>query len=137
MTLRGDWLTQAVLDEPIVCVLLGRDRQLHALQTLAEEAATGGGHTVLVSGEAGIGKSRLVNELAVSLERDGWAVVRGSCFERDRTVPYAPVAEMLRQVVDPRRGLACAWEPQGSPPAHTVSNSSASGQSYLRESCRN
>jgi predicted ATPase len=96
----GDALAQAPLDKPIVCpVLLGRDRQLQALCDLAADAARGSGQTVLVVGEAGIGKSRLVNELATHLEGDGWPVMRGGCFERDRTVPYAPVAEMLRQVV--------------------------------------
>jgi DNA-binding CsgD family transcriptional regulator len=100
MTHGGDALTHAPLDKPIVCpVLLGRDRQLEALRDLAANAACGSGQTVLVVGEAGVGKSRLVNEFALHLEHDGSPVVRGSCFERDRTVPYAPVAEMLRQVV--------------------------------------
>jgi DNA-binding CsgD family transcriptional regulator len=100
MTHGGDALARAPLDKPIVCpVLLGRDRQLQALRDLAADAARGSGQTVLVVGEAGIGKSRLLNEFATHLDSDGWPVLRGSCFERDRTVPYAPVTEMLRQVV--------------------------------------
>jgi DNA-binding CsgD family transcriptional regulator/tetratricopeptide (TPR) repeat protein len=100
MTHGGDAVAQSPLDKPIVCpVLLGRDRQLQALRDLAAHAACGSGQTLLVVGEAGIGKSRLVNEFATHLDSDGWAVVRGSCFERERTVPYALVAEMLRQVM--------------------------------------
>jgi DNA-binding CsgD family transcriptional regulator/tetratricopeptide (TPR) repeat protein len=108
MTHGGDPQPQAPLDRPIVCpVLLGRDRQLQALRDLAAATTRGSGQTVLVLGEAGIGKSRLVNEFATQLQSDAWPVVRGSCFERDRTVPYAPVAEMLRQVVGspPRRAV--------------------------------
>jgi DNA-binding CsgD family transcriptional regulator len=100
MTHGGDAVAQAPLDKPIVCpVLLGRDLQLQALRDLAADAARGAGQTVLVVGEAGIGKSRLVNEFATYVESDRWPVMRGSCFERDQSVPYAPVAEMLRQVV--------------------------------------
>jgi DNA-binding NarL/FixJ family response regulator len=100
MTHGGDAPTQAPLDKPIVCpVLLGRNRQLQALRDLAADAARGSGQAVLVVGEAGIGKSRLVTTFATHLESDGWPAVRGSCFERDRSVLYAPVAEMLRQVV--------------------------------------
>ena len=54
---------------------------------------------MLVAGEAGIGKSRLVRELAAQLEQDGWVVVQGNCFERDRALPYGPVAELLRSTL--------------------------------------
>jgi tetratricopeptide (TPR) repeat protein len=105
MTQGGGWLASSGLDEPIVCpTLIGRDRQFQALCELAAEAARGHGHIVLVAGEAGVGKSRLAGELAVVLQRERWTVRLGNCFERDRGVPYAPVADLLRQLV-------------GSPPA--------------------
>jgi predicted ATPase len=90
------WLRRHWTSRSSAPVLLGRDRQLQALRDLAADAARGSGQTVLVVGEAEIGKSRLVNGFATHLESDGWPVLRGSCFERDRSVPYAPVAEMLR-----------------------------------------
>ena len=59
----GDSPAHPALDEPVVCpAFVGRDRQLQALRDLAAEAARGRGQTVLVAGEAGIGKSRLVAE---------------------------------------------------------------------------
>jgi hypothetical protein len=56
MVHRREALRQAALDQPIVCpVVLGRDRELHALRDLAAEAGRGCGQIVLVAGEAGIG----------------------------------------------------------------------------------
>jgi predicted ATPase len=92
---------RAAFDEPVVCpVLLGRDSQLDALRQVAAGVATGRGQAVLVAGEAGIGKSRLVRELAAELAQDGWVILQGNCFERDRALPYGPVAELLRNTLD-------------------------------------
>jgi tetratricopeptide (TPR) repeat protein len=51
---------------------------------------------VLVSGDAGIGKSRLVAELRTVAEQLGCVVLRGLCFESDQDLPYAPVVDLLR-----------------------------------------
>jgi DNA-binding CsgD family transcriptional regulator/tetratricopeptide (TPR) repeat protein len=90
----------AAFDEPVVCpILIGRDDQLDALRRAAAGVAAGSGQTVLVAGEAGIGKSRLVREFAERLGRDGWVVQRGTCFERDRLLPYAPLLDVLRALL--------------------------------------
>ena len=87
-------------DEPVVCpVLIGRDDQLDALRQVAASVATGSGQTVLVAGEAGIGKSRLVREFAERLGHDGWVVQQGNCFERDRLLPYAPFLDELHALL--------------------------------------
>jgi predicted ATPase len=69
---------------------VGRSGQVEALLLVAERVAEGDGQTVLVTGEAGIGKSRLAREVAERLARAGWAVLQGSCFGRDRAQPYGP-----------------------------------------------
>ena len=87
-------------DETGVCPgLLGRAGQLDALRQGAAAVAAGRGQAILVAGDAGIGKSRLVRELAVRLEQDGWVVLQGNCFERDRALPYGPLAELLRNIL--------------------------------------
>ena len=59
-------------------------------------AAAGQSRFVLVAGEAGVGKSRLVAELRAAASVRGLTVVQGRCFEEDRTFPYAPVLDLLR-----------------------------------------
>jgi DNA-binding CsgD family transcriptional regulator len=52
--------------------------------------------TGLVSGDAGIGKSRLVGEAVKIAERDGFTVLSGQCAEIGDSVPYLPFADAFR-----------------------------------------
>jgi DNA-binding NarL/FixJ family response regulator len=88
----------------LICpVLIGRRPHLEALLSLIEQARVGQGQMVLIAGEAGIGKSRLVRE-ALTLLRSretpttspALLVLEGSCFEQDAAVPYAPLLDLLR-----------------------------------------
>lgn len=84
-------------DKPIVCpVLIGRGPQIEWLARVVDEVRTGKGQTLLVTGEAGIGKSRLVAEAKADAERLGLTVIQGHCFESDRSLPYAPLLDLLR-----------------------------------------
>jgi predicted ATPase/DNA-binding NarL/FixJ family response regulator len=84
-------------------VLVGREAQLGALDRLIEQAAGSHGYPVLITGEAGIGKSRLVAE-TIRRARSAWRedgsteplVLQGRCFEPDRALPYAPLRDLLR-----------------------------------------
>ncbi|HAJ36642.1 MAG TPA: hypothetical protein DCL15_13225, partial [Chloroflexi bacterium] len=85
------------MTRPILCpVLVGRDAQLAALLRLLERAHTGHGQIALISGEAGIGKSRLVREVRRQAEGLGLQVLQGRCFETDRTLPFAPLFDLWR-----------------------------------------
>jgi len=92
------------LDRPVVCpALIGRDVQLNALLHLFAATTTGHGRTAVLAGEAGIGKSRLVatfvERLTAGSPRAGQGTVRvlsGRCFEPDRTLPFAPLVDLLR-----------------------------------------
>src|SRR5205823_6237539 len=53
------------------------------------------GGTVLIAGEAGVGKSRLVSEMCSRAAANGLLVAQGSCFETERSLPYGPLAELL------------------------------------------
>jgi len=76
--------------------LIGRTDDLATLHRLVDLAGEGRGGVVLVSGEAGIGKSRLVAEVkAEALAHDFW-LVQGSCFPTDHAIPYAPLLDLLR-----------------------------------------
>jgi DNA-binding CsgD family transcriptional regulator len=76
--------------------LVGRDAELARLRDLLQDAAAGRTVTGLVSGDAGIGKSRLVTEVMQIAERDGFTVLCGQCAEIGDSVPYLPFADALR-----------------------------------------
>jgi len=85
------------LTQPIVCsLLIGRDPMVAALQQQITEVGHTTGQMVLISGEAGIGKSRLVSEARTFATARGMQVLQGVCFPQDRTCPYAPLLEILR-----------------------------------------
>jgi DNA-binding SARP family transcriptional activator len=76
--------------------LVGRERELELLQQRWREAVEGlAGFTVL-SGEAGIGKSRLLDELCSVIDRGGLDAVRARCFAARGRLALAPVSEWLR-----------------------------------------
>ncbi|GHO82256.1 helix-turn-helix transcriptional regulator [Dictyobacter formicarum] len=91
---------------PIACpILIGRQQQLEALIHLIKQTCSGQGQTVLLAGEAGIGKSRLVTEAIARLpllqqqsEYSAVTIVKGRCFEPDHAYPYAPVLDALDTV---------------------------------------
>src|ERR1700759_4492638 len=76
--------------------LAGRDAELARLRGLRQDAAAGRAVTGLVSGDAGIGKSRLVGEAMQIAERDGFTVLCGQCAEIGDSVPYLPFADAFR-----------------------------------------
>jgi predicted ATPase len=96
---------------PIICpTLVGRAGHLATLQLLVEQAKQGGGHVALISGEAGIGKSRLVAEAKAYAMAQGFLLLQGNCFPTDLTYPYAPLLDLLRSLVasNPQASLAAA-----------------------------
>lgn len=69
--------------------LVGRTRELAALESLMEGGREDATSVVIVSGEGGVGKSRLAMELASRAERRGWRVTYGRAFPVETGVPYA------------------------------------------------
>ena len=78
--------------------LLGRTAELDALRGAIGLALEGGQTLILVEGESGLGKTRLLDELAGSL--DGARVGRAGCSELERHLPYVPLATALRQATE-------------------------------------
>lgn len=88
--------------------LVGRERELASLLQHLTAAAAGQGKLVVIQGEAGIGKSRLVEELLWRLQPEdaadrpsslgGWTILTGHCYESARQLPYRPLVEALGAV---------------------------------------
>jgi class 3 adenylate cyclase/tetratricopeptide (TPR) repeat protein len=74
---------------------VGRLGEIVLLADLADGAEAGRGSSVLVTGEAGIGKTRLLAETQAVLEARGWAVYRGASPWHAASVPFAPWVQVL------------------------------------------
>jgi DNA-binding SARP family transcriptional activator/Tfp pilus assembly protein PilF len=102
--------------------LIGRGRELDTMRQLllAIEGITGSPpgnraparssmpHFLLLSGEAGIGKTRLAEELSMEANQREWAVVWSRSYEQESTLPYRPWTELLHALV------------QDVPPSHLL-----------------
>jgi DNA-binding SARP family transcriptional activator/tetratricopeptide (TPR) repeat protein len=77
-------------------VFVGRDAELAALVGALEEAEAARGSVFLVSGEPGIGKSRLTDEAAAHARDRGLLVLRGRCWEAGGAPGYWPWVQLLR-----------------------------------------
>jgi len=76
--------------------LVGRADELGRMRELLAEAESGQSVVILVSGDAGVGKTRLVTEFSRVAARRGFTVLSGRCAELADTVPYLPLADALR-----------------------------------------
>ena len=76
--------------------LLVANASLQWLQAVWQRCMAGAGQLALVTGEAGIGKTRLVEEWLAGLARQGIAVATTRCFGGGEAFAYAPLAELFR-----------------------------------------
>ncbi|MGH3289059.1 MAG: ATP-binding protein, partial [Streptosporangiaceae bacterium] len=76
--------------------MVGRDGELGRLLSLLDDAEAGRSVVALVSGDAGVGKTRLVGEVTRLAAGRGFTVLSGQCAELGDSVPYLPLADALR-----------------------------------------
>ena len=84
-----------VLDRALCPVLVGRAVQLEALEDALLAANRAEGQVVVLAGEAGMGKTRLAEELQAVARRAGTVVMEGSCSEAELALPYLPLLEAI------------------------------------------
>ncbi len=87
----------SILPAPVPALpLFGRDRELARIEQALAGARAGAGALLLVTGEAGIGKSRLAQEAAVRAAAAGMQVLSGRCWEGGGAAAYWPWAQVFR-----------------------------------------
>jgi DNA-binding CsgD family transcriptional regulator/tetratricopeptide (TPR) repeat protein len=80
--------------------MVGRTDELARLAGAYDRSANGSPAVVLVGGEAGVGKTRLVNEAGNRAAAGGARVLTGACVElAGEGLPFAPIADALRDLV--------------------------------------
>src|SRR3972149_4405912 len=80
--------------------LQGRERQLDLLKGLFEEAPSGRNRFVLLEGEHGSGKSRLLAELPGMVRNAGLRILQGGCLAQTQTVPYSALSPLIQEYFD-------------------------------------
>ena len=80
---------------PAAAPLVGRGRDLSALADAWQRSMAGAPNVGLVRGDPGVGKTRLVTELADAVKRRGGAVAVAQCFGSSGRLPLGPVADWL------------------------------------------
>ena len=76
--------------------LINRHKELAALRGALDRALDRHGGTTVILGDAGVGKTRLAEELIREMQRRGGRVLIGRAYETERTLPFAPWVEVLR-----------------------------------------
>ncbi len=84
----------------------GRDKELSLLTEQLREATEGGGGAVAVEGEAGVGKTRLVEEFLGCARSRDVRVLTGRCYERELAAPLEPIVDALEPLIDTQDILA-------------------------------
>jgi tetratricopeptide (TPR) repeat protein len=79
--------------------LVGRERELAQMRALWQKAVAGEGQTLVISGEPGIGKTRLVRELVTQVRVSGGRALEGECYH-EGIGPYVPFAQILHRAFD-------------------------------------
>ncbi len=85
------------VSKPLVSpTVVGRQEYLQALDTAFDVVSQRTGQIVLMTGNAGIGKTRLVREAMARSRQRGFLTLCGRCFEGDETTPYALLTDLFR-----------------------------------------
>jgi tetratricopeptide (TPR) repeat protein len=79
---------------------VGRGNEYGLLIGLLARLTAGSGHVVLLEGEPGIGKSRLMRELADYSRSRGLCTLSTNCYEIERAMPYQPVIDVVTKALD-------------------------------------
>ena len=96
---------------------VGRDAELHELRSGLAEASAGRGALFLLSGEPGIGKTRLMQELTREAAADGWQVAPGRCWEQGGAPAYWPWIQAVRSLGGDLERLAAGAGSSATPEA--------------------
>lgn len=100
--------------------MVGREHELGMLKEIWRNACGGMGHGVLISGEPGIGKSRLALEVMREVKDNDGLYLECQCAEEDRSNPWRPIVDLLESLL-------------GYSEEHTNEAKVARLEQYLRE----
>lgn len=98
-------------------LFVGREREYALLAGRLREVSEGAGDAIAVEGEAGVGKTRLVEEFLGYARSRGASILQGRCYERELGSPLEPVMEALEPLLGAGEAVS---GPPGSEPDHRL-----------------
>jgi len=92
--------------------LVGRGDDLAVIVDAWENVVSGGIHVLTINGEAGVGKTRLAEEVLTYVQRQGYVTVGASCYKAEGRLAYGPVIEWLLAppVYEALLSLPAVWQ---------------------------
>ncbi|MFH1282297.1 MAG: diguanylate cyclase [bacterium] len=79
--------------------LIGREMEFDKIKELYHRAKQGHGSICLIGGEAGVGKSRLCDEVRAYVYGQGGMFIAGRCFDQENKVPYMPFRDAINEYI--------------------------------------
>lgn len=79
--------------------LIGRDAELRKLKGLFSKSRSGPSQLAIISGDAGMGKSRLADEMRRHIFEEGGYFLTGRCFNQENKIPYQPFKELIDEYI--------------------------------------
>lgn len=116
--LEGNWKLDAEKrifsnnESTISFPFVGRGKEINQLTQLISQTVAGQGQLVFISGEPGIGKSRLINETVILASQKKFHTLSANCYQVEQSMPYQPLIDLVRQVMtddDHWQQLAPFW----------------------------
>ncbi len=86
--------------------IVGRDEELFQMVRTLTDVVNGRSACIFVSGEPGVGRTRVLNEFIARATQTGAVVFSDTCFDHTRFIPYQPIREMLRRYFTQHSQLA-------------------------------
>ena len=121
---------------PLTLPFLGRDAEMSALQERFARARAGEAQCVVLVGEAGIGKTRLAEELCTQAVLAGASVVRVATQPHDTHRPMATFADLVPKLLELPGALGCSPESMAALRRLTKRNGEASREVWARRAAR-
>ncbi|RMD51372.1 MAG: tetratricopeptide repeat protein [Ignavibacteria bacterium] len=92
--------------------LVGRENEQSEMHKIWETVKTGHARLLMICGEAGIGKTRLLEEFTQYLERQGYITATAYCYPSEGNLPYSPLSDLLKtnNVYTMLTGLKDIWK---------------------------
>jgi DNA-binding SARP family transcriptional activator len=97
--LEGDWrfeIGQNQASSPFV----GRRKEIDLFTQVLRHSATGQGRVLIFTGEPGIGKTRLIQEITSLASQNGFQSLTAQCYQMEQALPYQPLIDLARQMME-------------------------------------